>query len=104
MHFDKVIRTYDFVKNEEEFCIYKQVNNSMVVFLVLYVDDIFSIKNDIPVLQDINVWLSSQFFMKDLEEISYILESYIFGMKIYRDRSKMLLGLSQSTYIDTVLK
>ena len=37
--------------------------------------------------------------MKDLREASYI-----FGIKIYRDRSKMLLGLSQSTYIDTILK
>ena len=37
--------------------------------------------------------------MKDLSEASYIL-----GMKIYRDRSKRMLGLSQSMYIDTVLK
>ena len=37
--------------------------------------------------------------MKDLKKASYILR-----MKIYRDRSKRLLGLFQSTYIDTVLK
>ena len=37
--------------------------------------------------------------MKDLGEASYIL-----GMKIYRDRSKRMFRLSQSTYIDTVLK
>ena len=37
--------------------------------------------------------------MKDLGEAFYIL-----GMKIYRDRSKKMLGLSQSMYIDTVLK
>ena len=37
--------------------------------------------------------------MKDLGEASYIL-----GMRIYRDRSKRLLDLSQSTYIDTMLK
>ena len=41
----------------------------------------------------------SQFFMKDLGEASYIA-----GMKIYRDRSKKLLGLSQSMYIETVPK
>ncbi|KAK8636798.1 hypothetical protein V6N13_064235 [Hibiscus sabdariffa] len=31
-------------------------------------------------------------------------EAYIFRVKIYRDRSRRLLGLSQSTYIDKVLK
>ena len=29
---------------------------------------------------------------------------YTLGIKIYRDRSRRLLGLSQSTYIDKVLK
>ena len=37
--------------------------------------------------------------MKDLGEAAYIL-----GMKIYRDRSKRLLELFQSTYLDTMLK
>ena len=37
--------------------------------------------------------------MKDLGEAAYIL-----GIKIYRDRSKRLIGLSQSAYIDKVLK
>ena len=37
--------------------------------------------------------------MKDLGETSYIL-----GIKIYRDRSKKMLGLSQSRCIDLILK
>ena len=37
--------------------------------------------------------------MKDLREKTYIL-----GIKIYRDRSTRLFGLSQSTYIDKMLK
>ena len=37
--------------------------------------------------------------MKDLREAFYI-----FGMKIYRDRFRRLLGLFQTTYIDTLLK
>ncbi len=36
--------------------------------------------------------------MKDLGDASYIL-----GMRIYRDRSRRMIGLSQSTYIDKVL-
>ena len=50
IRFDKVIRTYGFIKNEKESCIYKWVNNSVVVFFILYVDDIFLIENDIPAL------------------------------------------------------
>ena len=37
--------------------------------------------------------------MKDLGEAAYIL-----GIKIYRDRSRRLIGLSQSTYLDKILK
>ena len=37
--------------------------------------------------------------MKDLDEAAYIL-----GIKIYRDRSRGLTGLPQSTYLDKVLK
>ena len=37
--------------------------------------------------------------MKDLGEAAYIL-----GIKIYRDRSRRLIGLSQSTYLDNILK
>ena len=36
--------------------------------------------------------------MKDLGEAAYIL-----GVKIFRDRSRCLIGLSQSTYIDKIL-
>ena len=50
MHFDKVIKTYDFVKNKKEFCIYKWINGPIVVFLILYIDDILLIENDIPAL------------------------------------------------------
>ena len=62
-------------------------------------DDILLLGNDILTLQSVKLWLSSQFSMKDLGETSYILR-----MKIYRDRSRRLLGLFQSMYIDIMLK
>ena len=99
MYFDKLIKTYSFIRNRQEPYIYKWAIDSIVIFLILYVDDILLIKNDIPALQSVKLWLSSQFSMKNLEEASYIL-----GIKIYRDRSRRLFGLIQSTYIDTMLK
>ena len=62
-------------------------------------DDILLIGNDIPMLQSVKTWLSNKFSMKNLDKASYIL-----GIKIYRDRSKRMLGLSQSWYIDLILK
>ncbi|KAJ9566547.1 hypothetical protein OSB04_002513 [Centaurea solstitialis] len=52
--------------------------------------DILLIGNDVPTLQSVKSWLSKCFQMKDLGEAAYIL-----GIKIYRNRSKRLIGLSQ---------
>ncbi|KAK9018928.1 hypothetical protein V6N11_033973 [Hibiscus sabdariffa] len=97
--FNEAIQEFGFIRNEDEPCVYKKFSGSIVSFLILYVDDILIIGNDIPTLQYIKTWLNSCFSMKDLGEAAYIL-----GVKIYRDRSRRLLGLSQSTYIDKVLK
>ncbi|KAL0433832.1 UNVERIFIED_CONTAM: Retrovirus-related Pol polyprotein from transposon RE2 [Sesamum latifolium] len=98
-HFDKVIRGYNFIKNDYDPCIYKKISGSSVVYLVLYVDDILLIGNDVKMLGDIKAWLSTQFSMKDMGEASYIL-----GINIYRYRSRRMLGLTQSSYIEKVLK
>ena len=59
IHFDKMIRMYGFIRNEEEPCIYKWANGLIIIFLILYVDDILLIENDVSALQKIKVWLSS---------------------------------------------
>ena len=99
LRFDEAVQSFGFIKNEDEPCVYKMVSGSTIAFLVLYVDDILLIGNDIPTLQSVKTWLGKCFSMKDLGEATYVL-----GIRIYRDRSKRLLGLSQSTYIDKVLK
>nr|GEY71613.1 retrotransposon protein, putative, Ty1-copia subclass [Tanacetum cinerariifolium] len=50
-------------------------------------------------LQNVKTYLGKCFAMKDLGEAAYIL-----GIKIYRDRSKRLIGLCQSAYIEKILK
>ncbi|GJZ23757.1 hypothetical protein Tco_0561216 [Tanacetum coccineum] len=50
-------------------------------------------------LQDVKSYLGRCSAMKDLGEAAYILE-----IKIYRDRSKRLIGLCQSAYIEKILK
>jgi hypothetical protein len=88
LHFDKVVKGFGFIKNVEEPCVYKKVSGSAVVFLVLYVDDILLIGNDISMMEVVKSSLRKSFSMKDLGEAVYIL-----GIKMYRDRSKRLIGL-----------
>ena len=76
-----------------------RTSENKVVFLILYVDDILLIGNHISTLQDVKSWLGKCFAMKDLGETTYIL-----GIRIYRDRFKRLIGLSQSTYNDKILR
>ncbi|GJV61359.1 retrotransposon protein, putative, ty1-copia subclass [Tanacetum coccineum] len=51
------------------------------------------------VTRDVKSYLGKCFAMKDLGEAAYIL-----GIKIYRDRSRRLIGLCQSAYIEKILK
>jgi hypothetical protein len=98
LHFDEVVKGLGFIKNVEEPCVYKMVSGSIVVFMVLYVDDILLIKNNIPMMEVIKSSLKKSFSMKDLRDVAYISD-----IKIYRDRSKRLIGLIQDAYIDKIL-
>ena len=71
-----------------------------ISFPISSMSSTYKIKNTIELpLNFLYKQESSSLLMKDVGEAIYIL-----GIKIYRDRSRRLLGLSQSTYIDKVLK
>ena len=95
---DQAITLYGFEKSPDEPCVYKRIQGTKVVFLVLYVDDILLIGNDIEVLSSVKGWLQKQFDMKDLGEANYILR-----IKLLRDRKNKVLALSQVLYIDKIL-
>ena len=97
--FDEVIKAFGFIQVFGEACIYNKVSGSSIAFLILYVDVILLIGNNVEFLESVKDYLNRSFLMKDLVEAPYIL-----GIKIYRDRSRHLIALSQSTYLDKVLK
>ncbi|GKC42321.1 retrotransposon protein, putative, ty1-copia subclass [Tanacetum coccineum] len=97
--FDDEIKKFGFTQNPDEPCVYLKASGSYVAILILYVDDILLMGNNIPMLQDVKSYLGRSFAMKDLGDAAYIL-----GIKIYRDRSKRLIGLNQSAYIEKILK
>ncbi|GJV82802.1 retrotransposon protein, putative, ty1-copia subclass [Tanacetum coccineum] len=97
--FDDEIKKFGFSQNHDEPCVYVKASGSDVTFLIFYVDDILIMGNNILMLQDVKSYIGRCFAMKDLGEAVYIL-----GIKIYRDRSKWLIGLCQSAYIEKILK
>ena len=62
-------------------------------------DDILLFGDDVKLLDSVKEYLNNKFSMKDLGEAAYVL-----GIKIYRDRSRRLIALSQSTYLDKIVK
>ncbi|GJS56167.1 retrotransposon protein, putative, ty1-copia subclass [Tanacetum coccineum] len=82
--FDEEIKRFGFTQNLVEPCVYQKASGSNVTFLILYVDDTIIMGNHIPSLQSVKTYLGKCFAMKDLGEATFIL-----GIKIYRDRSKM---------------
>ena len=99
IRFDQAITSFDFEQNLDEACVYKRHSDKVVMFLVLYVDDILLIGNDVGVISLAKVWFSSQFDMKDLGEANFII-----WIKLWRDRKNRMLGLSQARYMDKVLE
>ena len=99
IRFDQAIKSFGFEQNLDEPCVYKRHQNKVVMFLVLYVDDILLIGNDVGVMLSTKIWLPSQFDMKDLGIANYILR-----IMLWRDWKNRMLGLSQAGYIDKILE
>ncbi|GJT79673.1 retrotransposon protein, putative, ty1-copia subclass [Tanacetum coccineum] len=74
--FKDEIKKFGFTQNRDKPCVYLKASGGNITFLILYVDDILIIGE----------------------------AAYILGIKIYRDRSRWLIGLCQSAYIDKILK
>jgi hypothetical protein len=99
LKFDETIKSFDFKENEEDDCIYAKFRNEKFIFVILYVNDILLASSNVRLLLETKMFLSSNFDMKDLSEASFVLR-----IEIHRDRIKVVLGLSQKTYLEKVLK
>ncbi|KAL9252945.1 Retrovirus-related Pol polyprotein from transposon TNT 1-94-like protein [Drosera capensis] len=97
--FHIVIISFGLEPNITDDCIYHKFSGSKHFFVVLYVDDILLTSNDIDLLHETKRFLSKKFEMKDLGNASFVL-----AIQIHRDRLKGVLGISQKSYIDKVLK
>ena len=99
LKFHEIFTSFGFEENIMDQCIYQKVNGNKICFLMLYVDDILLETNDKSLLYEVKHFLSKNLDMKDMGEASYVI-----GIKIHRERSRGILGLSQETYINKVIE
>lgn len=84
--------------DEDHYIYFKKSNEKFVIFSV-FVDDILLAENDKEFVKIIKKWMSSNFKMKDMNKVDYVLR-----VKIHRDRLKMVIALSQQLYIKKILE
>ena len=77
-------------------CLYICREKEIVIYILLYVDDIIIAGDDTTRMEDIKASLKSRFKMKNLEILSYFL-----GIKITRSEREMFLN--QSCYLNRLL-
>ena len=54
-HFDHVIKSFGFDQNEKEPCVYRKMQDDIMVFLILYVNDILLIGKDFEMLLKVKI-------------------------------------------------
>ena len=87
-------------RSDTDHCLYtKRAKDGSLLILILYVDDMLIAGNNSDEIAALKSKLNATFDMKDLGAASHIL-----GMRITQNRDKKVLFVSQSAYIDKVLK
>ena len=76
--FNDTITSFNFEEKLVDRCIYRKVNGSKIIFIVLYVDDILLATNDLGLLHNTKEYLTKNFEMKDMGEASYVIGIEIF--------------------------
>ena len=88
-----------FTPLDSDSCVFVHRDDSYVMFVALYVDDLLLFSSSLPRLVHLKSRLSQLFEMTDMGEAHYIL-----GLKITRNRSARQLCLSQQEYLRRVVE
>ena len=91
--FDTYILGLGFTRSKVDHCVYFKLVGDDFIYVVLYVDDMFSIGNN-EIMKEVKTQLSSKFDMKDLGATNFIL-----GMEIKRNWANRKLWLNQRKYV-----
>jgi uncharacterized protein with ParB-like and HNH nuclease domain len=72
LKFNKTKRKFGFKENVEDNCVYAKFKNGKYIFLILYIDDILLATSDVSLLLKTKKFLSLNFDMNDLGEVSFV--------------------------------
>ena len=95
---DFFVDTLGMERNPSDECVYMRRQGGNILIIALYVDDLLIACNEMSVIVETKLELSSRFKMKDLGESKIIL-----GMDIWRDAEGNVLTLSQSRYAQKII-
>ena len=101
---DTFLKSNGYKQMESDPCLYMKSikdQNGIIKFVILsiHVDDILLFSNDLSMLNDEKKSIASKFKIDDMGEVKHIL-----GMLIKRDRARGKMTISQSKYLEGVLK
>ena len=90
--------THIFVRSKVDHYVYYKKVGENFIYVVFYVDDMLLVGNNMEIIKEVKLQLSSKFDMKDLSAANLIL-----GMKIKRNHADRKLWLNQRKNIETIL-
>lgn len=99
LRFHEFIDKLGFKRSEHDYCFYFWKSNGIVIYVLIYVDDVLIASNSLKAVQTLKKKFSAEFEMKDLQEVRNFL-----GLNIQRDREAGLMKIDQKAYIEAVLE
>lgn len=100
MKLESFMSDHGYNRTSSDHCVFfKKFTDGNFIILLVYVDDMLIVGHDASKIDKLKKELSKSFAMKDLGAAKQIL-----GMKIFRDRKKKKLWLSQEQYVEKVLE
>ncbi|KAH9762600.1 Integrase catalytic domain-containing protein [Citrus sinensis] len=98
LRFDSFMLEQKYQRCNLDCCVYFREDSGIMIYLVLYVDDMLIASVSMSLIKDLKQKLKGEFDMKDLGPAKKIL-----GMQLHRDRKTGTLFLSQEDYIRRVI-
>lgn len=97
--FNDVIVSLGFTRSQHDYCLYVNTNESDILYLVIYVDDVIITGNSKPKIDALKQKLCEEFDMTDMGDLSCFL-----GIEIQRNFKTSETILSQKRAVNALLK